>query len=60
MLSRVAEGLYWMTRYLERAENTARMINATSQMLLDLPRGASFGWEVLLKVAGLDVPLLEL
>ena len=55
MLSRVAEGLYWMTRYLERAENTARMINATSQMLLDLPRGASFGWDVLLKVAGLDV-----
>jgi uncharacterized alpha-E superfamily protein len=54
MLARVAEGLYWMTRYLERAENTARMINATSQMLLDLPRGASFGWDVLLKVAGLD------
>ena len=54
MLSRVAEGLYWLTRYLERAENTARMINATSQMLLDLPRGASFGWDVWLNVAGLD------
>jgi uncharacterized alpha-E superfamily protein len=54
MLSRVAENLYWMTRYLERAENTARLINATTQVLLDLPRGASFGWDVLLKVAGLD------
>jgi uncharacterized alpha-E superfamily protein len=43
-----------MTRYLERAENTARLINATTQALLDLPRGASFGWDVLLKVAGLD------
>lgn len=54
MLSRVAESLYWMARYLERAENTARFINSTTQMLLDLPRGASFGWDVLLKVAGLD------
>jgi uncharacterized alpha-E superfamily protein len=43
-----------MARYLERAENTARFINSTTQVLLDLPRGASFGWDVLLKVAGLD------
>jgi uncharacterized alpha-E superfamily protein len=55
MLSRVAESLYWMTRYLERAENTARLINATTHVLLDLPRGASFGWDVLIKVAGLDL-----
>ena len=54
MLSRVAENLYWMARYLERAENTARFINSTTQVLLDLPRGASFGWDALLKVAGLD------
>lgn len=54
MLSRVAENLYWMTRYLERAENTARLINATTHVLLDLPRGASFGWDVLVKAAGLD------
>ena len=54
MLSRVAENLYWMARYLERAENTARFINSTTQVLLDLPRGASFGWDVLLKVAGVD------
>ncbi len=59
MLSRVAENLYWMTRYLERAENTARLINSTTQVLLDLPRGASFGWDVLLKVAGLDTPFSE-
>lgn len=54
MLSRVAENLYWMARYLERSENTARLINTTTKLLLDLPRGASFGWDVLLKVAGLD------
>lgn len=54
MLSRVAENLYWMARYLERAENTARLINSITQVLLDLPRGASFGWDVLLKIAGLE------
>ncbi len=54
MLSRVAESLYWMARYLERAENTARLINSTTQTILDLPRGASFGWDGLLRVAGLD------
>ncbi len=54
MLSRVAESLYWMTRYLERAENSARLINSTTQVLLDLPPGASFGWDVLIRVAGLD------
>lgn len=54
MLSRVAENLYWMARYLERAENTARLINSTTQVLLDLPRGARFGWDVLIRVVGLD------
>lgn len=53
MLSRAAENLYWMARYLERAENTARLINATAQVLLDLPRGASFGWDNLVKIVGL-------
>ena len=43
-----------MARYLERAEDTARLINATTMMLIDMPRGASFGWEALLTVAGLD------
>jgi len=53
MLSRAAESLYWMARYLERAENTARLINATQQLLLDLPEGASFGWEALTGIVGL-------
>lgn len=53
MLSRAAESLYWMARYLERAENTARLVNATQQLLLDLPEGASFGWEALTRIVGL-------
>lgn len=59
MLARVAENLYWMARYLERAEDTARLINATTMMLMDMPRGASFGWEALLTVVGLDEPFHE-
>ena len=54
MLARVAENLYWMARYLERAENTARLINSTTHVLLDLPLGASFGWANLIEIAGLD------
>lgn len=54
MLSRVAERLYWMTRYMERAEDTARLINAVTLMTLDMPGEVNFGWNTLLNVAGLD------
>jgi uncharacterized alpha-E superfamily protein len=54
MLSRVAESLYWMTRYMERAEDTARLINAVTLMSLDMPRDVRFGWDTLIRVAGLD------
>jgi uncharacterized alpha-E superfamily protein len=50
MLSRVAERLYWMARYLERAEDTARLVNSYSQLVLDIPRGIEPGWEVLLNI----------
>ena len=39
MLSRVAESIYWLGRFLERAENTARLINVNSNLMLDLPKG---------------------
>ena len=39
MLSRVAENVYWMARYIERAENTARLVWVNANLLLDLPRG---------------------
>ncbi|QJD29713.1 alpha-E domain-containing protein [Methylococcus geothermalis] len=50
MLSRVAESLYWMSRYLERAENTARMINANANMMLDLPKDIRPSWNSLLTI----------
>jgi len=45
MLSRVANNIYWMSRYLERAENTARLINVNTHLLLDLPSRVKLGWE---------------
>jgi uncharacterized alpha-E superfamily protein len=54
MLARDAENLYWLGRYLGRAENTARLIITTTDLLLDLPREASLGWGVLLQIAGMD------
>ena len=35
MLSRVANSLYWMSRYINRAENTARLLDVNLQLLLD-------------------------
>ena len=50
MLSRVAASTYWMTRYLERAEDTARLVNVNSNLLLDLPGKVQLGWEPLLDI----------
>jgi uncharacterized alpha-E superfamily protein len=52
LLSRVAENVYWMGRYLERAENVARLINSTTTALLDLPRGVQLGWDRLVRIIG--------
>lgn len=52
MLSRVAENIYWMGRYLERAENTARLVNVNSNLLLDLPPTVRPGWAPLIEITG--------
>lgn len=54
MLSRVAENLYWMARYVERAENTARAVSVNANLLLDLPRGIAPGWKPLIDITGLN------
>lgn len=52
MLSRAAERVYWAGRYLERAENTARIVQQYSQLLLDLPDEADVGWHELVAIFG--------
>jgi uncharacterized alpha-E superfamily protein len=52
MLSRSAERVYWAGRYLERAENTARIVQQYSQLLLDLPPEVGVGWHELVEIFG--------
>lgn len=52
LLSRVAENLYWSARYLERAEDTARVILQHTNLIVDLPPSAGVKWESLLAVTG--------
>src|ERR1700677_313477 len=50
MLSRVADSLYWMSRYLERAEQTARLLDVEMQLWLDQSPEAGLGrWKFLLE-----------
>jgi uncharacterized alpha-E superfamily protein len=44
MLSTVAERMYWAARYLERVENTARLVGVYHKLLLDLPSGVDITW----------------
>lgn len=59
MLSRVAENLYWLARYIERAENTARMVSVNGHLQLDLPARARTGWEPLIAITG-SAPLFRM
>lgn len=58
MLSRVANSLYWMNRYVERAENYARFISVNFNLVLDMPPSEQAQWEPLLFASG-DHPLFR-
>jgi uncharacterized alpha-E superfamily protein len=51
MLSRVADSIYWMSRYVERAENVARLIDVNLNMMLD-SSGAEQQWWPLVNTTG--------
>lgn len=56
MLSRVAECLFWMSRYIERAENTARFVDVNQELTLDAEGGtdaaSSRQWEPIVAITG--------
>jgi uncharacterized alpha-E superfamily protein len=52
LLSRVAAAVYWMARYIERAENVARFIAVNQNLMLDLPRGYGDQWQPIVDTTG--------
>jgi uncharacterized alpha-E superfamily protein len=59
MLSRTASSLYWLQRYLERAESTARLLEGTLNLSLDLPDEAEDAWEAVVATSGDLAPFTE-
>jgi uncharacterized alpha-E superfamily protein len=52
MLSRVADSLYWINRYVERAENISRFLEVSEAMALDCPPGSAEPWVPLIDASG--------
>ena len=52
LLARVADRLYWAARYLERAEDTARIIRAYHDLVVDFPGDVVLRWEPLIAISG--------
>ncbi len=58
MLSRVADSIYWLNRYVERAENIARFVGTNLNLILDSPKGIEQQWKPLVYTTG-DQELFE-
>jgi uncharacterized alpha-E superfamily protein len=54
MLSRVAERVYWVSRYIERVENSARMILVHSNLMYDLPKKIDISWYRLIELVSAE------
>ena len=52
MLSRVADSIYWMSRYIERAENVARFVDVNLNLMLDFPGSSDQQWQPLVDITG--------
>ncbi|MGJ8738227.1 alpha-E domain-containing protein [Zobellia laminariae] len=52
MLGRVANTIYWMNRYLERAENYARFMDVNYNLSLELPPNEEQQWKPLVVITG--------
>lgn len=59
MLSRVAERIYWTARYLERIENTARLVSVYDNLMFDLPSNVGIGWYNLITINSADQAFTE-
>ncbi len=57
LLARVADRLYWAARYVERAEDTARIVRAYHELVVDFPGDVMLRWEPLAAIAGSEAVL---
>jgi uncharacterized alpha-E superfamily protein len=60
MISRVAEHCFWLGRYIERAENTSRLLQATRGLVLDTELTPQECWRPLIVAAGEEIPFVRL
>lgn len=60
MLSRVAERVFWLARYIERVENTARMVLVHSNLMYDLPKKIDMSWYRLIELTSSEDLFAEL
>ncbi|AFY69912.1 protein of unknown function DUF403 [Thalassoporum mexicanum PCC 7367] len=58
MLSRVADSIYWLNRYIERAENVARFVDVNLKLMLDMPTNIVQQWDPLVAITG-DLPTFQ-
>ncbi len=56
LLSRVADALYWAGRYIERADDTARLVWGFTEGIVDMPVSVVSSWEPLLATTGTQDP----
>lgn len=54
MLSRHADAVYWLNRYVERAENVARFVDVNNRLALELPQESEANWGALVTTSGDD------
>ena len=54
LLARTADRLYWGARYIERAEDTARIVRAYNELVVDFPSQEMLRWEPLAALTGSD------
>ncbi len=59
LLSRVAERVYWQSRYLERTLNTSLLVDVFSSLQMDLPQGDRMGWRTLIEITGAEEAFAE-
>ena len=57
LLSRVADRIYWAARYIERAEDSARVLRSFGELLADIPNVDAANWQSLVTIAGSDTEI---